>query len=105
MKIKLKLRLRFHPHIPKAGDFKQNAMGYEMLDKNLMMKGQECMETSALLFFVCFSNSEESEFCCVSVSKSEDELTLRCLTYNFILREEKILPVEKKCFSSFFPFR
>lgn len=87
MKIKLKLSLCFHPHIPKAGDFKQNAMGYEMLDKNLMMKGQECMDTSALLFFLlCFSNWEESEFRCVSVSKSEDELTLRCLTYNFILR-------------------
>lgn len=54
MKIKLKLRLRFHPHIPKAGDFKQNAMGYEMLDKNLTMKGQECMETSALLFVCLF---------------------------------------------------
>lgn len=56
MKTKLKLSLCFHPHIPKAGDFKQNAVGYEMLDKDLMMKGQECMETSALfLFFTLFS--------------------------------------------------
>lgn len=85
MKTKLKLSLCFHPHIPKAGDFKQNAVGYEMLDKDLMMKGQECMETSALflfLFLLCFPNWEEDEFffCCFSVSKSEDKLTVRCLT-------------------------
>lgn len=54
MKTKLKLSLCFHPHIPKAGDFKQNAVGYEMLDKDLMMKGQECMETSALFLFLFF---------------------------------------------------
>lgn len=55
MKTKLKLSLCFHPHIPKAGDFKQNAVGYEMLDKDLMMKGQECMETSALFLFFIFT--------------------------------------------------
>lgn len=52
--MKWKLSFCSYPPIPEAGDIKQDAKWYEMLYKNVIMKVQAWMETSALFFYFVF---------------------------------------------------